>query len=127
MSTVPSSRPPDEPSGESASDTHETGAQGVDAQVVDRNVPPVAPLDVDGVSVATWGTVAWAVAGLIGLLFFRDQLSQSGRSWWLLVCAAGFAIGMGFSVYTRRRRAVYAQARQVRRTPSTDDPTESGS
>lgn len=89
------------------------------------SAPPVAPLDVDGVKVATWGTALWAIAGLTLLIFFRSALAERGSSWWLLVCGAGVLIGIAMTAYTRRRRAVYARGIGTRRTEAAGDPPQS--
>ena len=68
-------------------------------------VANVAPLDVDGVRTVEVGTVLWLV-GFIGLLPFYGTLAESGRTWWLWTCLAGFGLGLfGLDHCRRRRRA----------------------
>ncbi|MBO4205070.1 DUF2530 domain-containing protein [Micromonospora echinofusca] len=61
---------------------------------------------------AVAGLVAWAVAGLVLLVFFRDWLTATGHENWLSICLAGFLVGLpGLAVMLRhdanrrRRRA----------------------
>ncbi|GAB2929876.1 hypothetical protein GCM10027280_16790 [Micromonospora polyrhachis] len=58
------------------------------------------------------GIAAWAVAGLVLLIFFQDWLTEQGRENWLWTCLAGFLLGFpGLAVMLRhdanrrRRRA----------------------
>ncbi|MER7455742.1 DUF2530 domain-containing protein [Micromonospora sp. NPDC126480] len=73
--------------------------------------PRPEPLDPPMVPFALAGIAAWAVAGLV-LLLFRDQLVESGRESWLWTCLAGFlwgfpglAVMMRHDANRRRRRA----------------------
>ena len=66
-------------------------------------VADIEPLDVDGVRTIAAGTIAWAVAFLV-LLVFRDALAEQGRTWWLWTCLVGIALGLGGLEYCRRRR-----------------------
>ncbi len=68
------------------------------------------PVDADGVSAVAVGTVLWAVAGLILVVFFRDQLADADASWWLWVCAVGTGLGLLGLWYVIRRRNVYRAA-----------------
>ncbi|MEH1016123.1 DUF2530 domain-containing protein [Micromonospora sp. CPCC 206060] len=61
---------------------------------------------------AVAGLVAWAVAGLVLLVFFRDWLTANDHENWLSICLAGFLVGLpGLAVMLRhdanrrRRRA----------------------
>ena len=65
-------------------------------------VADIEPLDVDGVRTIAAGTIAWAVAFLV-LLVFRDALAEQGRTWWLWTCLVGIALGLGGLEYCRRR------------------------
>ncbi len=66
--------------------------------------PAPEPLDVDAVRVVTAGTVLWAVAGLVLLVFAREWLADTDRTWWLWTCAAGAGLGVLGVWYCRRRR-----------------------
>ena len=68
------------------------------------------PVDADGVQALTLGTIAWAVAGIVLLLFFRPQLAAHDASWWLWVCLVGALLGLVALPYVLRRRAVYQRA-----------------
>ncbi|MCH9815247.1 MAG: DUF2530 domain-containing protein [Actinomycetia bacterium] len=67
------------------------------------------PLDVDGVGAVIVGTVLFAV-GFVVLLFFQTPLAQADASWWLIVMAVGFGLGLLALLYTTRRRRVYRAA-----------------
>ena len=69
-----------------------------------RRRTEVRALDVDGVRVVTAGTVLWAVA-LLCLLPFLGTLREDGHGWWVLMCAAGTALGVFGVVFCRRRRS----------------------
>lgn len=48
------------------------------------------------------GIVAWAVAGLTLLIFFRDWLTTHGHTNWLWICLAGFLVGFpGLAIMIR--------------------------
>jgi hypothetical protein len=66
-------------------------------------VADVAPLDVDGVRTVEVGTGLWLLA-FIGLLPFYGTLADTGRTWWLWTCLAGFGLGLCGLEYVRRRR-----------------------
>jgi hypothetical protein len=69
------------------------------------------PVDVDGVQTVLVGTVGWAIAFFV-LLFFREDLAESGRQWWLWTCLAGAGLGLLGYEYARRRRDAIARVRQ---------------
>ena len=71
-------------------------------------VAQVAPLDVDGVRTTEVGTAVWLVA-FIALLPFYGALEDSGRTWWLWTCLAGFGLGLFGLEYCRRRRKARAE------------------
>ena len=66
-------------------------------------VANVAPLDVDGVRTTEVGVAVWLVA-FLALLPFYGALEDSGRTWWLWTCLAGFGLGLFGLEYCRRRR-----------------------
>jgi hypothetical protein len=70
---------------------------------------PPEPPQADAVVPVTVGTGLWALAFLV-LLGFRDQLAEADNTWWLAVCATGFALGLLGIWYVRRRRAAYRRA-----------------
>ncbi|MFZ2503852.1 MAG: DUF2530 domain-containing protein [Nocardioides sp.] len=67
-------------------------------------IAPVEPLDVDGIRTVQVGSALWILA-FVALLPFYGRLQETGRSWWLWTCWAGFAIGLFGYEYARRRRA----------------------
>ncbi|GIJ30599.1 hypothetical protein Vqi01_57610 [Micromonospora qiuiae] len=77
---------------------------------VPKQPPRPEPLDPPMVPFALAGMAAWAVVGLV-LLLFRDRLAASGNENWLWICLAGFLWGLpGLAVMmrhdaNRRRRA----------------------
>ncbi len=71
-------------------------------------VANVAPLDVDGVRTSEVGAAIWLV-GFLALLPFYGALEDSGRTWWLWTCLAGFGIGLFGVEYCRRRRRARAE------------------
>ncbi|HXH78903.1 DUF2530 domain-containing protein [Nocardioides sp.] len=71
-------------------------------------VANVEPLDVDGVRTSEVGAAIWLVA-FLALLPFYGALEDSGRTWWLWTCLAGFGIGLFGVEYCRRRRKARAE------------------
>jgi FtsH-binding integral membrane protein len=78
--------------------------------------PPVRTNDVRTVTV---GTVLWAVALVVAVLF-RERLRDGGHLWWVGAAAAGFALGLLGIVYTKRRERAIARdaARDAARAAS---------
>ena len=77
-------------------------------------VADVEPLDVDGVRTVEVGVGLWLLA-FVGLLPFYGTLADTGRTWWLWTCLAGFGLGLCGLEYVRRRRRrkARAQAREA--------------
>lgn len=65
------------------------------------------PVDADGVNAVALGTIAWTVALVVLLLFFRQPLADADASWWIWVCAVGAVLGVMGLVYVTRRRDAY--------------------
>lgn len=65
------------------------------------------PVDADGVNAVALGTVAWIIALVVLLLFFRDSLAAADASWWIWVCAVGAGLGVVGLLYVTRRREAY--------------------
>ena len=60
------------------------------------------PLEVNGITAVTLGTIAWAIA-LVVLLFSRDWLAETGRSHWVWIAASGVVLGLlGYRYSTNR-------------------------
>ncbi len=97
-----------------------------DAAAASQRPAPPKPLDVDGVQTVLVGTVLWAVAFVV-LLFFRSELEEQGRAWWLWTALAGAGLGMLGFEYTRRRRDAIARVRTYRaQHPDEGAPTQNG-
>ena len=75
-------------------------------------VADVEPLDVDGVRTVLVGSIVWAVA-FVALLPFYGELEESGRTWWLWTCLAGFGLGLFGYEYCRRRRRTRTEAAEA--------------
>ena len=100
MTDAPTPPPSEQPDGE------QTARPAAQHHVLVQ--APVAPMDVDGLNVVITGTAAFAVASVLGVIFYAD-LSARGDGWWLGVCIAGFGLGLVGLLYCwnrrRRRRA----------------------
>ncbi|SBV28438.1 Protein of unknown function [Micromonospora krabiensis] len=79
---------------------------------VPKEQPRPEPLDPPMVPFALAGMAAWAVVGLVLLVFFRDWLTEHDHRNWLWICLAGFlwgfpglAVMMRHDANRRRRRA----------------------
>jgi len=69
----------------------------------------IAPLDVDGVRTVEVGTGIWLLA-FLALLPFYGRLEETGRTWWLWTCLAGFGLGLiGVELCRRMRNKRLAQ------------------
>jgi hypothetical protein len=56
--------------------------------------PRQQPLDPPMVPFALAGMAAWALVGLVLLVFFRGWLADHGHTNWLWICLAGFLLGI---------------------------------
>lgn len=66
-------------------------------------------MDVDGVRTVAIITVLWALAFVV-LAFFRSELDDAGRGWWIWACLAGVGLGLLGLEYCRKRRDAIARA-----------------
>lgn len=73
------------------------------------------PVDADGVSAVALGTVGWAIAFAVLVVFFRSDLAAADASWWIWVCAVGMGLGLVGLWYVTRRREVYRRHAQQQR------------
>ena len=64
----------------------------------------LAPLEVNGITAVTLGTIIWSVATLI-MVLMRDQLEAAGRGNWIAIGFAGITLGLLGIRYTMRRAA----------------------
>jgi len=76
--------------------SHSQGGQGPKMELT--------PLEVNGITAVTVGTVIWSVATLI-MVFMREQLEDAGRGNWIAIGVAGIVLGLLGIRYTKRRAA----------------------
>jgi len=62
----------------------------------------LTPLEVDGVTAVTVGTVIWS-AGTLVMVLMREHLEDSGRGNWVAIGVAGIILGLLGMRYTKRR------------------------
>jgi hypothetical protein len=62
------------------------------------------PLEVNGITAVTVGTVIWSIATLI-MVLMRNQLEAAGRDNWIAIGVAGIVLGLLGMRYTKRRAA----------------------
>jgi len=62
------------------------------------------PLEVNGITAVTLGTIIWSVATLI-MVLIRHQLEAAGRGNWIAIGVAGITLGLLGMRYTKRRAA----------------------
>jgi hypothetical protein len=74
--------------------------------------PDPPPLETDDVTLVAVGTALWALAFVV-LVGLRAAGTDVHR-WWLVMCAAGAALGVVGVRYCRRRRDAIARDRQAR-------------
>ena len=60
------------------------------------------PLEINGVTAVTLGTIAWAIA-FIAVFIFRQELYANEKSNWLWICASGVGLGVLGYKYTKNR------------------------
>lgn len=100
---TPAAAPPPQPSGA----TPRSRAAQREAAAARQEVHQLStaePLDVDGTKGVGIGTALWAVAGLVLLVGYRDDLTAADSQWWLWTCVAGIGLGLLGWTYCRRRR-----------------------
>ncbi len=85
----------------------------------------VASLDVDGVNAVAIGTVLWAVA-LVVTLMWHPSLVESGNAWITWVCVSGLVLGVMGLPYVIRRRAVYRSAAASATTSASASTVDDG-
>lgn len=82
-------------------DTGSAGARAVEHHFLVQ--APVPPMDVDGLNVVVTGTIAFAIASVLCVIFYAE-LAARGNEWWLGICIAGFGLGLlGLRYCTNRR------------------------
>ena len=71
----------------------------------------LTPLEVNGITAVTVGTVIWSVATLV-MVLMRDQLEASGRGNWVAIGVCGIILGLLGMRYTKRRVARIERAKE---------------
>lgn len=71
--------------------------------------PDPEPLETNDVLIVAGGAVAWAVA-LVALLISK-AVGTDIRTWWLVMCVCGIALGLIGVRYCQRRREAIARDR----------------
>jgi hypothetical protein len=62
------------------------------------------PLEVNGITAVTMGTLAWTII-LIVLLFSRSWLTETNRTNWIWIAVSGIILGLlGYRYSTRRAK-----------------------
>ena len=84
-----------------SADSLDQSDQSVSSQGSKRELKP---LEVNGITAVTLGTVVWSVATLI-MVLMREQLEDAGRGNWIAIGVAGITLGLLGIRYTKRRVA----------------------
>ena len=84
-----------------SADSLDQSDQSVSSQGAKRELKP---LEVNGITAVTLGTVVWSVATLI-MVLMREQLEDAGRGNWIAIGVAGITLGLLGIRYTKRRVA----------------------
>jgi hypothetical protein len=82
--------------------------ESIDASQGSRN--ELMPLEVNGITAVTIGTVLWSIATLV-MVLMRNQLEASGRGTWIAIGVCGIILGLLGIRYTKRRAARLEQAK----------------
>ena len=66
------------------------------------NRPELKPLEVNGITAVTLGTITWLIT-LVVLLFARRWLDENSHTHWIWIAASGVALGLLGYRYTTNR------------------------
>lgn len=80
------------------------------SQVGEPQKKELTPLEVNGITAVTIGTVVWLVVTLV-MVLMRDQLESAGRGNWINIGIAGIILGLLGIRYTKRRVARIQRAK----------------
>ncbi len=69
------------------------------------------PLEVNGITAVTFGTLIFLMATM-AMVVFRDRLVESGHENWIAIGASGVVLGLLGQRYTRRRLIRMARAKK---------------
>ena len=66
------------------------------------NRPELKPLEVNGITAVTLGTITWLIT-LVVLLLARNWLDENSRTHWIWIAASGVVLGLLGYRYTANR------------------------
>ena len=69
------------------------------------------PLEVNGITAVTFGTLVFIMATML-MVVFRDRLVEAGHENWIAIGACGIVLGLLGQRYTRRRLVRLAKAQK---------------
>jgi dolichyl-phosphate-mannose--protein O-mannosyl transferase len=68
--------------------------------------PDPEPLQVNEKRIILVGLCLWALAFVVLVVFFRDDLRRHHATWWLWACVVGIVLGLyGLRFVSRRNRS----------------------
>ena len=75
-----------------------------DSRLNSHDKTSLKPLEVNGITAVTVGTLAWTIT-LIVLLFSRSWLTETNRTHWIWISVSGIILGLlGYRYSTRRAK-----------------------
>ena len=75
-----------------------------DSRLNSHDKTSLKPLEVNGITAVTVGTLAWTIT-LIVLLFSRSWLIETNRTHWIWISVSGIILGLlGYRYSTRRAK-----------------------
>jgi hypothetical protein len=75
-----------------------------DSRLISHDKTSLKPLEVNGITAVTVGTLAWTIT-LIVLLFSRSWLTETERTHWIWISVSGIILGLlGYRYSTRRAK-----------------------
>jgi len=89
--------------------------------------PALAPLETDDRPVMWVGMAIWAVAFVVLVVFFRDDLRRHHAEWWLWTCGIGVLFGLYGLRFISRRQKPRARQEWPSGSPESASLTEPGS
>ena len=81
-----------------------TPRNGGDSRLNSHDKTSLKPLEVNGITAVTVGTLTWTIT-LIVLLFSRSWLTETERTHWIWISVSGIILGLlGYRYSTRRAK-----------------------